>query len=166
MSGSTATSNNSSHGTGTSRIADREQYKLARYFEAVAVNSAGIAEHKTIHDAAAVDRRTADTYDGLLERLFITEQIPAWTSSRLDRLIKMPKRYVVDTFVIELPGGKLIGLEIKASAAPRPSDAKHLVWLQARFPDRFVAGALLHTGPDIIELGNRIHALPISSFWA
>ena len=206
------------------RIADREQYKLARYFEAVAANSAGIVEHKTIYDAAAVDRRTADTYDGLLERLFITEQIPAWTSSRLDRLIKMPKRYVVDgalmaaalgatvdtilgdgdllgrtidTFVmaqlrpeisrlgrrarvhhlrtkagreeidivIELPGGKLIGLEIEASAAPRPSDAKHLVWLQARFPERFVVGAVLHTGPDIIELGNRIHALPISSFW-
>jgi len=78
------------------RIADREQYKLARYFEAVAANSAGIVEHKTIYDAAAVDRRTADTYDVLLERLFITEQIPAWTSSRLDRLIKMPKRYVVD----------------------------------------------------------------------
>ena len=207
------------------RIADRQQYKLARYFEAVAANSAGIADQKTIYDAAAVDRRTADAYDGLLERLFITEQIPAWTSSRLDRLIKTPKRYVVDgalmaaalgatvdtvlgdgdllgrtidTFVmaqlrpeiarlgrrarvhhlrtkagreeidivIELPGAKLIGIEIKASAAPRPSDANHLRWLQARFPDRFVAGAVLHTGPDIIELGNRIHALPISSFWA
>ena len=46
------------------RIADREQYELARYFEAVAANSAGIVEHKTIYDAAAVDRRTADSIDG------------------------------------------------------------------------------------------------------
>jgi predicted AAA+ superfamily ATPase len=43
------------------RIADREQYKLARYFEAVAANSAGIADHKTIYDAAAVEQPTRTT---------------------------------------------------------------------------------------------------------
>lgn len=205
--------------------AERDQYKLARYFEAVAANSAGIVEHKTIYDAAGIDRRTADAYDELLGRLYIAEQVPAWSSRHLDRLIKMPKRYIVDgslmaaaldatpdtilndgdllgrtidTFVmtqlrpelaitgrrarlhhlrtkagreevdivIEMPGGKLLGLEITASAAPRPSDAHHLRWLRDRFPDRFIAGAVLHTGPDIIELDHRILALPISTFWA
>lgn len=54
--------------------------------EAVAANSAGVAEHKTLYDAAGIDRRTADTYDELLGRLFIAEQIPAWNSRHLDRL--------------------------------------------------------------------------------
>ena len=209
---------------GHALVADRDQYKLARYFEAVAANSAGIADHKTLYDAAGIDRRTADAYDELLARLFVAEQTPAWASSHLDRLIKTPKRYVVDgslmaaalgasidtilsngdllgrtidTFVmtqlrpeiaiagkrvrvhhlrtkagreevdivLELPGGRLIGIEIKATAAPRSSDAKHLRWLRDRFPDQFVAGAVLHTGPDIIDLGDRIFALPISTFW-
>ena len=206
-------------------VAHRDQHKLARYFEAVAANSAGVSEHKTLYDAAAIDRRTADSYDELLERLFVAEQIPSWTTSHLDRLIKSPKRYVVDgslmaaalgatadtiladgnllgraidTFVmaqlrpevaisgrrvrvhhlrtkagreeidviLELPGGKLIGIEIKASATPKSSDAKHLRWLRDRFPDRFVAGAVLHTGPDILQFHDRILALPISTFWA
>lgn len=204
---------------------DRDQYKLARYFEAIAASSAGIAEHKTLYDAAGIDRRTADAYDELLGRLFVAEQIPAWSSRHLDRLVKTSKRYIVDgalmaaaldatvdtiindgdllgrtidTFVmaqlrpevalaqrrtrvhhlrtkagreeidivLEMPGGKLIGIEVKASAAPRSSDAKHLQWLRDRFPDRFVAGAVLHTGPDIIELDDRIMALPISTFWS
>lgn len=80
-------------------------------------------------------------------------------------LVNGPRAAGKTTF-IEPPGAKLIGIEIKASAAPRSSDAKHLRWLRARFPERFVAGAVLHTGPDIIELSNQILALPISSIWA
>jgi hypothetical protein len=85
--------------------------------------------------------------------------------SRLHHLRTKAGREEVD-IVIEMPGGKLMGIEIKASAAPRSSDARHLRWLRDRFPDRFVAGAVLHTGPDIIDLDDRILALPISTFWA
>jgi len=65
----------------------------------------------------------------------------------------------------ELPGGKILGLEIKATASPDSSDVKHLRWLRERYPDRFVAGAVLHTGPDIIQLDENIFAVPICAFW-
>jgi len=187
-------------------------------------NSVGIVEHKTLYDAAGIDRRTADTYDELLEHLFVADRIPASMSSHLDRRIKTPKRYIVDgslmaaalgatvdtilgdgdplgptidtlemaqlrpetaiagrlvrlhhlrtkagreeiDIVLELPDGNLIGIEIKASATPQRSDAKHLSWLRDRFPNRFVAGVVFHTGPGIIELEDKILALPISTFW-
>ena len=207
-----------------SLVGARDQLKLARYFEAIAANSAGIPEHKTLYEAAGINRLTAEVYDELLASLYVAESVPAWTANRLARLTKSPKRYVVDgalmaaaleasvetvmadgdllgrtidTFVmtqlrpevavtsrrlrihhlrtkagreevdilIELPGGKLLAIEIKASATPSARDAKHLRWLRDRFPDRFVAGAVLHTGPDVIRLDESILAIPICAFW-
>lgn len=209
---------------GHSLVGGRDQFKLARYFEALASNSAGIPDHKTLYDAAGITRLTADVYDTLLQKLFVTDSVPAWTGNRLDRLTKAPKRYVVDgalmaaaleagvdtvlrdsdllgrtidTFVmaqirpevalssrrlrihhlrtkggreeidivVELPGGRLIALEIKASAAPTERDARHLQWLRDQLPDRFVVGAVLHTGPDVIRLDESILAVPICALW-
>lgn len=205
-------------------VAHRNSEKLAAYLYALAAMSAGIPEHKTVFDAAGVDAKTARTYDALLEGLYITEQVPAWSVAHLQRLIKSTKRYVVDpsimsaalgvgvdgilgnddllgrvidTFVMaqlrpevamatqrirlshartkggreevdivaELPGGRLLGIEIKASASPKAADAKHLRWLRAEHPQRFVAGVVLHSGPDVIELETDIFAVPICAFW-
>lgn len=197
--------------------------KLESYFHAAAASSAGLPEHKTLYDAAAIDRQTASRYDDLLEALYVTERVPAWTANHLDRLVKTPKRYVVDpalmaaslgatsdtllssadllgraidTFVmaqlrpeialmdrvrvhhartkggrqevdivIELPGNRLLGLEIKATAAPKTTDARHLRWLRDEHPTRFVAGAVLHTGPDVIVFDDNMFAIPICAFW-
>jgi len=205
-------------------VAHRDSEKLAAYLYALAAMSAGIPEHKTVFDAAGVDAKTARTYDALLEGLYITEQVPAWSVGHLQRLIKSTKRYVVDTsimsaslgvgvdgilgsddllgrvidtfvmaqlrpevamatqrtrlshartkggreevdIVAELPGGRLLGIEIKASASPKAADAKHLRWLREEHPQRFVAGVVLHTGPDVIELDTDILAVPICAFW-
>ena len=67
--------------------------------------------------------------------------------------------------VVELPGGKLIALEIKASAAPADNDARHLRWLRDRLPDRFAVGAILHTGPDAFRLDHDIVAIPNCALW-
>lgn len=83
---------------------------------------------------------------------------------RLYHLRTKEGREEVD-ILAELPGGKLLGLEIKATASPDNSDAKHLRWLRERYPQRFVAGAVLHTGPDIIQLDESIFAVPICAFW-
>jgi uncharacterized protein len=78
----------------------RDPDRLRRYLEALAVNSAGVVDDKTLYDAVAIDRRTAVAYDQLLKNLLISEAIPAWESNRLSRLIKMPKRYLVDPSII------------------------------------------------------------------
>jgi hypothetical protein len=203
----------------------RDPQRLRRYFEAYALNSAGVADHRTIFDAAQVNKATASAYEGLLTDLLVVEQVPAWTSNRLKRLVRQPKRYLIDPALIaavlrvdeqgvirdgdllgrvldsfvaaqlrpevglsetrprlyhlrteqgrheidlvaELAGQRLIGIEIKAGAAPTVhDDAKHLLWLRDELAERLVAGVVLHTGPRVYELDERIIAAPISTLW-
>ncbi len=67
--------------------------------------------------------------------------------------------------VLENADGSVLGIEVKATAAPTAADARHLAWLRDALSDRFVGGAVLHTGPDAFVLGERILAVPICAFW-
>lgn len=206
-------------------ISRRDPVLLARYFEVLALNSAGIVSDNTIFEAAAVDRRTAVAYERLLTNLFVLDVVPAWFTNRLSRLVKTPKRYVtdaslvaaalrmdsrgvlrdgdllgrvLDTFVAaqlrpelavsglrprlfhlrekngrheidlltELSGDRVIAFEVKASAAPNRADAAHLERLRDQLGERFLAGVILHTGPSVFALSDRIAAAPIASLWS
>ncbi len=203
----------------------RDSLKLGRYFQALAAHSATEIDHKSLYDAAGIDRRTATRYDTLLEALFVTEAVQQWDGNHLKRLTSTPKRYLVDpammaaaigattasavangkllggvldTFVmaqlrpeialrssrtgryhlrtkggreeidviIENPDGRVLAIEIKATAAPTRSDARHLAWLRDAVSERFIAGVVLHSGPDVFRLGDRILAVPICAMWA
>lgn len=203
----------------------RDPWRLRRYLEALALNTAGIVDDRTLFEAAGINRKTALAYERLLVNLAVVEAIPAWTSNRLKRLVLSPKRYVVepalvgavlgidvdfvirngdllgrllDTFVAaqlraelasassrprlyhlrqqqgrfevdllaELGGGRLIGIEVKADAAPSADSARHLAALRDQYPETFVAGIVLHTGPRAYRLGDRLAAAPISTLWS
>lgn len=202
----------------------RDSMRIRHYLQAIAASTAGIPTLKTLTDAVGIDRSTANAYDSLLERLLITERLPAWSSNRLNRLIRLPKRYLVDpafvgpllgvdaravlrdgdllgrlldSFVmaqlraecavsefsphlfhvrdangrqevdilIEFGDGRVIGIEVKADAAPGPDAAAHLRWLRDGIGDRFAFGLVLHTGPRPFRLDESIAALPICSLW-
>jgi predicted AAA+ superfamily ATPase len=204
---------------------DRDPVRLRRYFEALASNTAGVVEDKTLYDAAGINARTAAAYDRLFTNLFVVEAVPAWMTNRLKRLARSPKRYVVDPglvsaalrvdtdgvmrdgnllgrildsfvmaqirgeisvsasrlrayhlrqqqgrhemdIVLEAADGRVIGVEVKAEAAPTVRSARHLAWLRDELGDRFIAGVVLHTGPRPYALGDRLSALPISTLWA
>lgn len=68
--------------------------------------------------------------------------------------------------IAEQPDGRLVALEVKAGGASGDGDARHLTWLRDQLGDRFLAGAVLHTGPTSYRLSDRIFALPISTLWA
>lgn len=84
--------------------------------------------------------------------------------ARLHHLRTADGRHEVD-LVIELSGGRVIGIEAKATSAPSAADAKHLRWLRDQLGDRFVAGVVLHTGPWPFQLDEKIIAAPISALW-
>jgi uncharacterized protein len=112
-------------------LGNRRDPRLLRlYLSAIAANTAGVVEHKTLHDAARIDRRTATAYDTLLEGLFVTEQIPAWSSNRLSRLTRTSKRYLVDPSFL----GPLVGIDSRAVL--RSAD------LMGRVADTFVVAQL------------------------
>ena len=58
-----------------------------------------VVEHKTLIDAAGINRATAVAYDSLFDLLFLTERVPAWHSNRLNRLTRTPKRYLADAAI-------------------------------------------------------------------
>ena len=83
---------------------------------------------------------------------------------RLHHLRTEQGRHEID-IVAELPGQKILGFEVKATSAPNRGDAKHLAWLRDELGDRFVAGAVLYTGPRVFMLEDRIAAVPIAALW-
>lgn len=203
---------------------ERDPVRLRRYFEALALNTAGVVEHKKLYDAAGINAKTAAAYERLLANLLVVEAVPAWATNRLKRLARSAKRYVVDpalataalrmdvegvlrdgdlmgrvldTFVmaqlraeatvstlrprlhhlraeqgrheidilVELSGDRVVGIEVKADAAPGSGAAQHLRWLRDELGRRFVAGMVLHTGPRSFEMDDRITAVPICALW-
>jgi len=83
---------------------------------------------------------------------------------RLYHLRQQQGRHEVD-LVAEQAAGQIVGIEVKASAAPTAGDARHLMWLSRQLGDRFAAGAILRTGPRLFRLGERILAVPICALW-
>jgi len=203
----------------------RDPELLRRYLSVLAVNTAGIVAESTLWSAAGINAKTAQAYQTLFQRMFVLDLIPAWFSNRISRLVKAPKRYLIDpalvtavlglnrdailygpdmlgrlldTFVaaqlraelaasrhdprlyhlreeqgrrevdllIETAGGQLIGIEIKAAATVTTSDARHLAWLRDETGDAFAAGILLHTGPHVFPVSDRILAAPVSALWS
>jgi uncharacterized protein len=67
--------------------------------------------------------------------------------------------------IVELGRRQVLGLEFKATASPRPADGAHLAWLRDQLGDAFVAGTVLHTGPSVFPLGDRIFAVPLCAVW-
>lgn len=59
----------------------------------------------------------------------------------------------------------MVGFEFKAGAAPDANDAKHLFWLRDQLGKDFVGGAVIHSGPAVYELGDRIYAVPLCAVW-
>jgi len=108
----------------------RDPARLRRYFEAYALNTAGIVSDATLLRAAGINRRTAMAYEHLLANLFVVEAMPAWATNRLRRLSLGPKRYFVD------PAIPAAALQLDAGAVLRDGD------LLGRLLDTFVAAQL------------------------
>lgn len=203
----------------------RDPVRLARFFEAYALNTAGEVADRTLVEASGINQRTATAYERLLNALLLVESLPAWSGNRLKRLVRAPKRYVrdsglaaaaigagvddvlrngdllgrlIDTFVLmqlrseqslfeqpprlchlrqeggarevdlvaELGFRRIVAVEIKARSAVDRSHARHLTWLRDQLGDAFAAGVVLHTGPHVYRLDDRIVAAPIACLWS
>ncbi len=68
-------------------------------------------------------------------------------------------------FILEGPGGAVIGIEVKASASPGADAARHLRWLKGQLGEKFTAGIILHLGTRSTSFGDGIYALPLSALW-
>jgi uncharacterized protein len=124
----------------------RDPMRLRRYLRAVAASTAGIPTLKTLIDAVGISRPAAESYDAMLEALFLTERLPAWSANQLNRLIRLPKRHLIDPAFV----GPLLGADIRA--VMRDGD------LLGRVLDSFVV-AQLRTECEVSELSPRLFHL-------
>jgi predicted AAA+ superfamily ATPase len=67
--------------------------------------------------------------------------------------------------VLERADGAVVGIEVKASSSPQPSDLRGLEHLRDRLGARFVRGVLLHTGTQTLPFGDRLTAMPVDALW-
>jgi hypothetical protein len=112
--------------------------------------------------------RDGDLLGRVLETFVVSQVAPVLElldpPARLFHLRDQGGRHEVD-LVIER-GRRVVGLEVKATAAPTLRDARHLLWLRDELGDGFGAGVVLHTGTRAFEMAERIAAVPVSMLWA
>jgi predicted AAA+ superfamily ATPase len=71
----------------------------------------------------------------------------------------------VDLIVEDRHSGDLAGIEIKLTSTPTARHARHLIMLRNKLGDRFKTGLVIHAGSQLLPLGNRIWAVPVSALW-
>jgi predicted AAA+ superfamily ATPase len=67
--------------------------------------------------------------------------------------------------VLEDSSGRIVGIEVKASATVGGKDFNGLKTLAEITGKNFIRGIILYTGDNIIPFGNNLHVLPVSSIW-
>ncbi|MCX7178566.1 MAG: ATP-binding protein [Proteobacteria bacterium] len=73
-------------------------------------------------------------------------------------------KFEVD-IVIENAAGQLVGVEVKSTATVKEGDLRGLKKLASVAGDQFKMGVLLYDGTEMMPLGNRLWAAPLSSLW-
>ncbi|SDT65318.1 ATP-binding protein [Jiangella sp. DSM 45060] len=128
------------------QIADRRPALLRQYLEVLALSTAGLPADTTLFEAAGINKETARAYDDLLQSLFVYEPVRPWLSNRLSRLLKRPKRYLLDAGLAAAAG------RFDASAVLSDAD------LLGRTLDTFVAAQLR---PELVTVAGkpRLHHL-------
>lgn len=123
-----------------------DSQKLARFFSAYALGSATTMADATLCESSGIDRRTADRYLDLLNRIYVVDEIPAWSPNRLKRVVRAPKRMVADA--------ALIAVAARAEAADVMLDSQ----LLGRMIETLVI-AQLQAQADVSDRNIRLHHL-------
>jgi predicted AAA+ superfamily ATPase len=141
--------------------------RLARARKRYLVDPAFVGSALRVTSDAAL--RDADLFGRLLETFVLAQLRPEAALRPRDFGLRHVRdrngRHEVD-IVVELGGGRVVAIEVKATAAPEARHADHLRWFRDGLGERFVAGVVMHTGPSAFPLGDRLYALPLSSLWA
>lgn len=113
-------------------------------------------------------RREPELLGPLLENFVATElrRHAAWSRTRAEafHFFRAHTGQEVD-LVLEDAAGRLVGVEVKASATVVQRDFAGLRLLAQERPRQFHRGIVLHLGCDVVPFGARLHAVPLSALW-
>ncbi len=106
-------------------------------------------------------------YGPLLENFVVSEvlKLITWSDKRVRISHFRTKEQDEVDLVLEDRRGRVIGIEVKASATVRPQDLRGLRQLQAAVGNKFVHGLVLHDHDRITPFDEKLHAAPVSMLW-
>jgi predicted AAA+ superfamily ATPase len=105
---------------------------------------------------------------GPLLEAFVAMEIArqaTWSAQPVELFHYRTRDQVEVDLVIENLDGRVIGLEVKATSSVRSDDFRGLKHLASRLGDDFVAGYVLHLGPQTLPFGPKLRAVPVSAVW-
>lgn len=124
-----------------------------------------VAHLRGITDAAALSQ--SPDIGPLLEN-FVVQEIRKQLALSLQTASAWHFRTATGSEVdllLEAPDGRIVGFEVKAAGNVGQNDFKGLRALAEALGQRFVAGAVLYLGEQILPFGDGLQALPVSVLW-
>ncbi|MGH7734401.1 MAG: ATP-binding protein, partial [Gemmatimonadales bacterium] len=133
----------------------------------VYLTDSGLAAHLLGASAADLRRTGHPAFGNLVETFVLTELMKLRPVTEINvsvwHLRDRDGREI--DFILEGPGGAVVGIEVKGSVSPGADAARHLRWLKGQLGERFTAGIILHLGTRSTSFGDDIYALPVSALW-
>ncbi len=114
-----------------------------------------------------VAQKSPHLFGSIFENFVASELVKqlAWSSSRAQLFhFRTSDNKEVD-FVLEQPGGRLAGIEVKARDVVSIDDFNGLKELQSKTGEDFVRGVVLYRGRSIIPFGDKLWAVPVEVLW-
>ncbi len=132
----------------------------------VAFVDSGIAANTLGLDATGLARENAPL-GGLLEAfaaMEIARQL-TWARTRAELYHYRTRDQVEVDLVLEDRRGRVVAIDVKASATVRSDDFRGIRHLQARCGADFLAGVVLYTGDRTLPFGSGLVAVPLAALW-
>jgi uncharacterized protein len=120
----------------------------------------GINPQRLLHDA---------TFIGPLFENFVLSELRkqlTWSEHQANLYHFRTAKNVEVDIVIEDRAGTIIGIETKYGKTVTSEDFKGLRHLQERAGNKFKRGIIIYTGAEVISVGNKFFALPVSALWS
>jgi len=133
----------------------------------VYVTDTGLAAHLLGKQPASLSRPQDPARGPLMETFVVNElrKQQGWLDSEVALHHLRDRDGAEVDVVIEASDGRIVGIEVKASATVTLADFRWLAWLRDKLGDQFVAGVVLFTGERPLAFGDRLTAAPISALW-
>ncbi|MBB4235829.1 ATP-binding protein [Rhizobium esperanzae] len=118
-------------------------------------------------DEADVLRDDKSRFGALLESFVVSEllKLTSWSDRRFSFSHYRTRDQDEVDVIIEDRRGRVVGIEVKASATVKSDDFRGLRQLQEAVGDRFVRGLVLHDHDRVTPFGEKLQAAPLSLLW-
>lgn len=112
-------------------------------------------------------QRDPDLLGGLLETFVAGEirKLLGWAENRARLFHYRTLMGQEVDLLLERADGRVVGLEVKASAGVQARDFKGLKHLAENLGEAFHRGIVLYTGTEVLPFGPQLWAVPVSALW-